>query len=72
MTDVSIDFVDSLPSVLSARDISKVLDIGYVKALKVIRYGGMNYLQLGREYRVSRDNFIRWLNCSAPTVIDLD
>jgi len=64
--------IESLPDVLDARDIANVLGIGYIKALKLIRYGGMNYLQLGRAYKVSKQNFTDWLNCKKPTVIDLD
>ena len=64
--------IDSLPDVLDARDIADVLGIGYVKALRLIRCSGMNYLQLGRVYKVSKQNFNDWLNCSRPTVISLD
>jgi len=62
----------SLPDVLDARDIASVLGIGYVKALRLIRYGDMNYIRIGCAYRVSKDNFINWLNCSQPTEIELD
>jgi excisionase family DNA binding protein len=62
----------SLPDVLDARDVASALGIGYTKALKLIRYGGMNFIQLGRVYRVSKQNFADWLNCTQPRVIDLD
>jgi len=62
----------SLPDVLDAKDVASFLCIGYVKALKLIRYGGMNYIKLGRTYRVSKVNFTEWLNCSKPTVINID
>ena len=62
----------SMPDVLNARDVAYILQISYVKALKLIRYGGMSYIQLGRVYRVSKDNFIDWLNCTQPMVINLD
>jgi len=62
----------SLPDVLDARDIAGFLNIGYVKALKLIRYGNMNYIQIGRVYRVSKQNFIDWLNCQQPMIISID
>jgi len=64
--------LSSLPDVLDARDVASVLGIGYTKALRVIRYGGMNYIRIGCAYRVSKDNFIQWLNCSKPTQINFD
>lgn len=54
--------VESLPDVLTAESISGYLNIGYVKALKLIRYGGIPYLKLGNTYRVSKVNFLKWLN----------
>ena len=64
--------ISSLPDVLTAKDISRVLGTGYNKALLTIRYGGMNYIRLGNTYHVSKSNFIDWLNCSEPKVIKLD
>ena len=64
--------IDSLPDVLDAKDVASALGIGYVKALKLIRHSGMNYIRIGCAYRVSKDNFTTWLNCSKPTIIDID
>ena len=65
-------FVDSLPDVLNARDIADFLNIGYAKALRLIRFGGMRYIQIGRVYRISKTNFIDWLDCEQSMIIDLD
>ena len=62
----------ALPDVLDARDVAAVLGIGYVKALKLMKYGKMRYLRLGRVYRISKDNFVDWLNCNAPRVVHMD
>ena len=64
--------LESLPDVLDAKDVASALGIGYVKALKLIRHGGMNYIRIGCAYRVSKDNFTAWLNCTKPLLIDLD
>lgn len=62
----------SLPDVLDARDVAGFLGISYIKALKLLRYSGMNSIKLGRVYRVSKQNFSDWLNCDKPTIIDID
>ena len=64
--------MNTLPDVMDAKDVASALGIGYVKALKLMRYGGMNYVRIGSAYRISKDNFTAWLNCSKPTVVDLD
>ena len=64
--------LDSLPDVLSARDVAAILNIGYVKALGLIRFGGMNYIQVGRVYRISKTNFVQWLNCTKPIKININ
>lgn len=62
----------SLPDVLDARDVAGFLGISYIKALKLLRYSGMNSIRLGRVYRVSKQNFSDWFNCQQPIVIKLD
>ena len=64
--------LDSMGDVLDAKDIAGILGIGYTKALKLIRFSGMNFIQIGRVYKVSKQNFIDWLNCSKPIIIDMD
>ena len=61
-----------MPDVLDARDIASVLGIGYTKSLQLVRYGGMKYIRIGRVYRVSKQNFTDWLNCSQPILIDFE
>ena len=64
--------IETLPDVLDAKDVASVLGIGYVKALKLMRYGGMNSMRIGRVYRIYKDSFIYWLSCTELTIIDLD
>ena len=64
--------IDLLPDVLDAKDIAAFLSIGYVKSLKLIRYGGMKYIQIGKVYRVSKANFIEWLHCDKSMIINFD
>ena len=62
----------TLPDVMTAKDVAGVLGISYVMALRLIRFGGMNYVRIGRAYRVSKQNFTDWLHCSKPMVINFD
>ena len=66
--------LDSLPdeSALDARAVASLLNIGYVKALRLMQYGGMNSVKIGNVYRVGKKNFMDWLNDSKPKIIDLD
>jgi len=62
----------NLPDVLDARDIAGVMGIGYVKALRLVQYGGLPYIRIGRTYKVSKANFTDWLNTKKSKVIALD
>lgn len=63
MEVLTIDKTDKgvLPEVLDARQISKILGIGYVKALHLIQYGGVPHIRIGNTYRVSKRLFVEWL-----------
>lgn len=69
--NTSITNIDSLGDVLNAEDISNVLGIGYVKSLKLIKYGGIPHIRIGNTYRVSKTNFLTWLNQETSRVINL-
>lgn len=53
--------LESYPDVLDARMIAEYLSIGYVKALNLVKYGGIPYLKIGNTYRVAKRNFEAWL-----------
>ncbi len=52
--------IDNLPDILTAKDISEVLRISYNSTLKLIKYN-ITYLKLGNTYRVTKINFIKFL-----------
>jgi len=60
-----------LPEILTARDIAGYLGIGYNKALRLIRYGGIPYLKLNNTYRVSRERFLNWLQSDETKLVQL-
>ena len=57
------------PDVLNAHMIAEFLDIGYVKALSLIKYGDIPYLKIGNTYRVAKSNFEAWLMSAESKVV---
>lgn len=53
--------LNDYPEILTAKMVATILNIGYVKALNTIQYGGMHYLKLGNSYRVPKQSFIEWV-----------
>lgn len=52
--------LEELPEILDAKTIGEFLGISYNSALKLVRYN-MIYLKLGNKYRVTKINFIKFL-----------
>lgn len=59
------------PDVLTAEMIAGYLDIGYSKALNLIKYGGLVHKQIGNVYRVPKRYFEEWLNDDTIQKINL-
>ena len=57
----------SLPDILTAKEIASFLGVSYNLALKLIKYN-MVYLKLGNTYRVTKENFEKFL-CSNESII---
>lgn len=53
--------INTLPDILTAKEISNYLGISYNSTLKLIKYN-MVYLKLGNTYRVTKNNFLNFLN----------
>lgn len=54
--------VEDLPLVLAPMDIAAVLGISRNTAYELIHSQGFPTFRVGRQYRVSRDRFIDWVN----------
>lgn len=50
-----------MPKLLSAQEVSKILKIGYVKTLDLMRYGHIPSIKLGNTYRTSEEALAEWL-----------
>jgi len=62
--------LDSLPDVLSPKDVASVLGVGYAKALYLVKHGGIVHIQAGNHYLVSKVRFIEWVNADTTRIID--
>ena len=61
----------SIPTMLTARDIAKILHVSYETALAFIRYSGIEYIQIGRQYRVAASKLEAFLLKKGQTTIDI-
>lgn len=60
-----------MPDLLTPKEVAKILKISYEAALAFIRYSGIDYLKIGRQYRVSKDKLAEFLRKKGSTYIDL-
>lgn len=51
-----------IPNLLSAKEVSQILKIGYVKTLELMRYGKIPSVKLGNTYRTSEEALAEWIN----------
>ena len=56
---------------LTPKDIAVILNISYETALAFVRYSGIDYLQVGRQYRVAEDKLLAFLHKKGQTYVDL-
>lgn len=47
---------------LTVREIAELLKISYDSALEVVKYSGIEYVQIGRQYRVLESTLYKFLN----------
>lgn len=52
---------EDLPLVLTPMDISEVLGISRNTAYEVIHSQGFPSFRVGKQYRISRERFLKWL-----------
>lgn len=51
---------ESLPEVMTAKDVEDFLRIGRVQAYKQIERNEFHYVKIGRSIRICRESFLRW------------
>lgn len=53
------------------REIAEILHVSYETALSVIKYSGISYILIGRQYRVAKKDFESFFGNSKTRVIDI-
>lgn len=61
--------VDNLPIVLTPADIASILGISRNKTYEVLHAQDFPAFQIGKQYRVHREQFIQWLNTSSRKTV---
>lgn len=60
-----------MPVMLTPHDVADILKVSYETALEFIKYSGIDYIKIGRQYRISRDTLTTFLQKRGHTIIDL-
>ena len=63
--------LNDYPDMLNAKQIAKILQIGYTKALGLVKYH-LPHLKIGNTYRVHKGNFETWLEVNQSREFLLD
>lgn len=61
---------NSLPLVLTPMDIAELLGISRNTAYQVVHSRGFPSFKVGKQYRVSSDKFLSWLNSQSNSLTD--
>jgi excisionase family DNA binding protein len=61
-----------MPVMLTPHDVADILKVSYETALAFIKYSGIDYIKVGRQYRVSKDKLTAFLQKKGHTIIDLE
>lgn len=60
-----------IPIMLDAHKISEILGISYEAALAFVKFSGIDYVKVGRSYRVSEEKLAAFLRQKGQIVVDL-
>lgn len=55
---------------LTPKQVAELLQIPYESALSVIKYSGIDYIKVGRQYRVKAAKLERHLNQKGETILN--
>jgi len=58
-----MDIGNSLPKMLTVKDIAEHLHIGINKAYAMVRLKGFPKIQIGNKFFIPEDKYLEWLNC---------
>lgn len=61
----------SIPEMLTAEDVAKVLKVSYHSALGFIKYSGIAYIKVGNQYRVNSEKLAEYLSKKGKQSVNL-
>ena len=61
-----------LPTMLTPHDVAKILSVSYETALAFIRCSGIDYIRVGRQYRVAKEKLEAFLLKRGQTYVRID
>jgi len=62
--------LQNYPPVLTPRQLAEILDVGYTKALNVVKYSDLPSVKIGNTYRIYRDNLQEWLETKQKRAVE--
>ena len=54
------------------QEIADILRVSYEKALMFIKYSGIVYVRIGRQYRVNKNVLHKFLSGKEPIIVDVN
>ena len=60
-----------MPTMLAPHEVAAILAVSYDSALCFIKYSGIDYVRIGRQYRVSSEKLQAFLAKSGCITVDL-
>lgn len=60
-----------MPEMLTPKEVAQIMKVSYETALAFIRYSGIDYIKIGRQYRVSAEKLKAFLNKKGQSITDL-
>lgn len=59
-----------VPTMLTAKEVAAILKISYDNALAFIKHSGIDYIKVGRQYRVSEEKLTAYLRQQGQIIVD--
>ena len=61
----------NIPKMLTPNEVADILKISYETALAFIKYSGVDYIRVGRQYRINEDKLTAFLSKRGQVHIDI-
>lgn len=60
-----------MPRMLRVREVAEILGVSYETALAFIKYSTIDYIKVGRSYRVAEDKLTKFLLQEGQVLVEL-